>query len=53
MKEKISFPRVFGVSMACLLITGSVENKYVVAIFLLLIAAWITYEIYLKNKKCD
>nr|DAR21340.1 MAG TPA: hypothetical protein [Caudoviricetes sp.] len=53
MKEKISLPRVIGVSMVCLLVTGSVDNKWVVAIFLLLIAAWLTLEIYLKNKKCD
>jgi hypothetical protein len=53
MKDGINLPRVLGVSMVCLLVTGSVDNKWVVAIFLLLIAAWLTLEIYLKNKKCD
>lgn len=53
MKGGINLPRVLGVSMVCLLVTGSVDNKWVVAIFLLLIAAWLTLEISLKNKKCD
>lgn len=50
MKEKISLPRVFGVSMACLLVTGSVDNKWIVAIFLLLIAAWLAIEVTNKMK---
>lgn len=53
MKDGINLPGVLGVSMVCLLVTGSVDNRWVVAIFLLHIAAWLTLEIYIKNKKCD
>lgn len=36
--------------MVCLLVTGSVVNKWVVAIFLLLIAAWLALEVTNKMK---
>lgn len=50
-KNNIPIPRVLGVTITCLLITGSVENKFVVAFFLLLIAAWLTFEVYCYKKK--
>ncbi|UGO47194.1 hypothetical protein COBRASIX_27 [Enterobacter phage vB_EclS_CobraSix] len=50
MKDGINIPRVLGVSMVCLLVTGSVDNKWVVAIFLLLIAAWLALEVTNKMK---